>query len=117
STQGSGEVGAAVALAPNVDLGAAAGFGDSVGARAMLTLHPGRDEARSLSWLLQLRFLYQPVKDGDGMGAGALLAAALEAGHGRLLAGVAGDFFSGPDRYYPYAVLGVAGYELDLLSR
>ena len=74
--------------------------------------------ARSWSWLLQLRFLYQPVKDGEGVGAGALLAAALEAGHGRLLAGVAGDFFvSGPDRYYPYAVLGVAGYELDLLSR
>jgi hypothetical protein len=97
-----------------VDLGAAAGFGDSVGARAFLTVHPRRE---TWSWLLQFRFLYQPVKNGEGVGGGAMLAAALEAGHGRLLAGVAGDFFSGPDRYYPYAVLGVAGYELDLMER
>ena len=115
STQGSGELGAAVALAPQADLGAAAGFGDTVGARAMLTLHPGRDEAHRWSWLVQLRFLYQPVKDGDGLGGGVLVAGAFEAAHGRLLGGVAGDFFSGPDRYYPYAVLGVVGYELDLL--
>ena len=117
STQGSGEIGAAVALAPQADLGAAAGFGDSVGARGLLTLHPSRDESSRWGWIAQLRFLYQPVKGGEGVGGGALVAAAYEAAHGRFLAGVAGDFFSGPDRYFPYAVLGVAGYELDLLSR
>lgn len=114
STQGGAEVGLGFSIAPTVDLGAAASLGDSVGVRFLMSVHS--DRTSTWGWLVELRGLVQPLDAGTAVGLGALLGTTLEAGPGRLLVGVAGDFYSGPDRYYPYAVLGMAGYELDLLG-
>ncbi|MBI3183314.1 MAG: OmpA family protein [Myxococcales bacterium] len=110
------EVGASWAPASFVEVGATANLGRYVGGRLTVGLHPSEPFAAGLRPLLQLRGVLHPVEGGAGIGGGALVGGSLEAGPGRLIGGVLGEFFSGPAAYTPFALHALAGYELDLLK-
>lgn len=110
------EVGASFAPGSSADIGAAANLGRFIGARLTVGFHTSRPLGAGFRPLLQLRGIVHPVGTGIGVGAGALLGGSIEAGPGRFTAGVQGEVISGPQRYLPLAVQGVAGYELDLFK-
>jgi outer membrane protein OmpA-like peptidoglycan-associated protein len=108
------ELGGSVGVIPWVDVGLAATLGPKVGGRLTASLHTPRP-ASGLSPFLQLRGILNPVPEGLGLGAGACVGGALEAGPGRLMLGLAGEFVAGPPEYLPVGVWILGGYEFDLL--
>lgn len=108
------ELGGSAGVVPWVDLGLAATLGPKVGGRLTVSLHTPRPVS-GLSPFLQLRGILNPVPEGLGVGGGAWLGGALEAGPGRLMLGVAGEYVAGPPQYLPVGVWVLGGYEFDLL--
>jgi len=109
------ELGGSAGVVPWVDLGLAATLGPKVGGRLTVSLHTPRPQS-GLSPFLQLRGILNPVPEGLGVGGGAWLGGALEAGPGRLMLGVAGEYVAGPRQYLPLGVWILGGYEFDLLK-
>jgi MYXO-CTERM domain-containing protein len=108
------ELGVSAGLGHWVDLGLAATLGPRVGGRVTVALHPPRP-ASGLSPFLQLRGVLHPVPEGMGLGAGAWLGGAYEAGPGRVIFGFGGEYIAGPPQYIPYGVWFIGGYEFDLV--
>jgi len=108
------ELGGSAGVVPWVDLGLAATLGPKVGGRLTVSLHTPRPQS-GLSPFLQLRGILNPVPEGLGVGGGAWLGGALEAGPGRVMLGVAGEYVAGPPQYLPLGVWILGGYEFDLL--
>lgn len=109
------ELGGSAGLIPWVDVGLAATLGPRVGGRLTVSLHTPRP-ARGLSPFVQLRGILNPVPEGLGVGGGAWAGGALEAGPGRVLLGLAGEYVMGPRQYLPLGVWIVGGYEFDLVK-
>jgi hypothetical protein len=124
--QGGGEVGASYSPITFLDVGAAASIGRNVGGRLSIAFHPSRLTERRVRWYLQVRGVVHPVCNFAPVGCGAGTSVAfggglwaggtIELGPGRIHGGIVGEIYAAPAGYYPYGVLGVIGYELDLLK-
>lgn len=107
------ELAVSVALGPSFEVGAAVTLGSYPGLRLAASLHRPRTGAL-IEPLVQARLAYHPWP--GAVGVGALVGATAEAGPGRILAGVVGERYFVPAGFLPYAVMAVAGYQLDLLT-
>jgi outer membrane protein OmpA-like peptidoglycan-associated protein len=110
------EIGASAGFIQNVDFGLAATLGYRIGGRATVTLYS------PISWFgltpfAQLRGIFNPMPEGVGVGGGLWVGSAYEAGPGRIIGGVTGEFVSGPRQYAPVGVWLMAGYEFDMLPK
>src|SRR5262249_26466743 len=108
------ELGGSAGVVPWVDLGLAATLGPKVGGRLTVGLHTPRPVS-GLSPFLQLRGILHPVPACLGGGGGGGLGGGVEAGRGRVMLGVAGEYVAGPPQYLPLGVWILGGYEFDLL--
>ncbi|MBI5549520.1 MAG: hypothetical protein HY901_37010 [Deltaproteobacteria bacterium] len=113
SLQGGAKLGASYTLGGGFDLGAMASLGSTVGGSLGLSFHPGRG-AHLLAPLFQISGIIHPVPGSVAWGGGLWLGGTIEAFRGRAVLGVEGNLYYGPSNYYPYALLGTVGYELDL---
>lgn len=93
-----------------LDLALGAVFGAHTGARLAVVAHLPR--AYRVSPFLALRGAWHP--SAGALGGGGALGATVEAGPGRVTASAAGEVFSAPAAYRPFAVLFFVGYELDV---
>ena len=115
--RGGAQVGGGLGLGRFVDVGAAAVLGEWTGARLLVGLHPARGRGRRLQPLLEVRGLIHPIAGTTALGGGLEVGATLELGRGRIRVGVAGEAFTAPAGFRPYAVIVGGGYELDVWRR
>jgi hypothetical protein len=110
-----GELGASYAVASAVDLGAAVVPGRRTGGQISAALHVRTGLLRPF---VQLRVSLTPLETGLSPGIGIWGGTGIELGPGRILVGVAVMSYLLPsgvaDSYRPVAVMGMAGYQLDL---
>jgi outer membrane protein OmpA-like peptidoglycan-associated protein len=94
------------------DVGLGASFGSSIGLLVLAEVHmPWREDSLFRAFgQARGAFHFQSGGYGGGLWAGA----SLEAGPGRVKLGPAAEFFAPHDGYYPFAIMVMAGYELDL---
>lgn len=108
------EVGVSLALWRNVDLGIGASIGSSPGAMVTAHFHFAWDPERRVRPFVQLRARYHPLT--HGVGGGAQAGMLLEVGPGRFTLGAAGELFAPVAGYPTIAVMGLVGYEVDLVG-
>lgn len=107
------ELGASYAVANLVDLGLTLTLGSSVGVHALIDVHTGWYPDTLFRPFVQLRGSAYIASRGYG---GTLWAGATaDLGPGRIKFGPAAAVFAESPGYFPYAVMAMVGYELDLL--
>jgi outer membrane protein OmpA-like peptidoglycan-associated protein len=95
------------------DVGLGASFGSSIGLLILAEVHmPWRDDSLFRAFgQVRGAFHFQSGGYGGGVWAGA----SVEAGPGRVKLGPALEFFGARDGYHPFAIMALAGYEVDLV--
>lgn len=108
------ELSATYDVSRNVDLGLGVSLGESIGLLTLAQFHLLSPHEALFRPFVQLRGEFHPASGGYGGGAWA--GAELELGMGRLKAGPAVVVFAPKAGYHSYAVLAIAGFEIDLPS-
>ena len=113
--EGGAEAGVTASVLRFLDAGVAVVPGRHTGGQVLATIHAGFGRVRPFA---QFRLSLTPVSGGVAVGGGGWLGGSVELGPGRLLAGIAGMRYllpsSAASQFWPYTVMGLAGYELDL---
>lgn len=101
-------------VTPYADLGLGASLGESIGLLLLAQFHFDLPSVPLLRPFAQLRGQFHIAS--KGYGGGAWVGMELKLGHGRFKLGPALIAFAPRAHYHSYAVLGIAGFELDLPS-
>ncbi|MHB8879571.1 MAG: OmpA family protein [Myxococcaceae bacterium] len=108
------EVSAAYSLRRTLDLGLGLDVGSSPGILLMARLRPQVGAAWPFRPFAQLRLSLHPAS--SGYGGGLFAGVLIDAGPGRVQLGAAGQLYLPSSGHLPFAVMGLAGYELDVWS-